>query len=384
MLVTNLIIVAIITTIHLMMASVLALYARHKVQYLALAWIMGIFGVICAMTMPLIHLFNFEHVGLLHPFMLLALVVIIFLQSIYPLSITMPGYLQWERMWKYASPAIYLIILYIVKVLLGSRPLIIHSYTELADCWYRLDMLFRLFGFGLSVYYMVNILRLPRILARHTEIPRYLKGYTSALGLSMLFYVCVVAFFTTTMMMVYVCIFSVVNMYLFYRTLESMALRLPKPEVQEIVDEEPQEKDAVENDETFLDVEDDFNEANCKRFERVEHFMRHQREWKDNTFGRDRLCEATGINRHLLLQCLRSQGYNNCHDYINTYRISALKRGVSAGTITTVNDCVGVGFGSPKTARSCFERMEGISLDDYLKERTGEIVKKNTAVSGLQ
>jgi AraC-like DNA-binding protein len=245
-------------------------------------------------------------------------------------------------------------------------------------------MLFRLFGFGLSVYYMVNILRLPRILARHTEIPRYLKGYTSALGLSMLFYVCVVAFFTTTMMMVYVCIFSVVNMYLFYRTLESMALRLPKPEVQEIVDEEPQEKDAVENDETFLDVEDDFNEANCKRFERVEHFMRHQREWKDNTFGRDRLCEATGINRHLLLQCLRSQGYNNCHDYINTYRISALKRGVSAGTITTVNDCVGVGFGSPKTARSCFERMEGISLDDYLKERTGEIVKKNTAVSGLQ
>ena len=116
----------------------------------------------------------------------------------------------------------------------------------------------------------------------------------------------------------------------------------------------------------------------------MEHFMRHQREWKDNTFGRDRLCEATGINRHLLLQCLRSQGYNNCHDYINTYRISALKRGVSAGTITTVNDCVGVGFGSPKTARSCFERMEGISLDDYLKERTGEIVKKNTAVSGLQ
>lgn len=98
--------------------------------------------------------------------------------------------------------------------------------------------------------------------------------------------------------------------------------------------------------------------------------MQHDREWQDNTFGRDRLCEATGINRHLLLQCLRSQGYNNCHDYINSYRISALKRGVAEGTIRSVNDCVVVGFGSSKTARSCFERMEGVSLDDYLKRKS--------------
>lgn len=375
--VTFLIIAAIVTTIHLMMAAVLALYARHKVQYLALAWIMGIFGVICAMAIPLGHLFNFERVGLLHPFMLLGLVVFTFLQSIYPLSISMPGYLQWERMWKYASPAILLIILYILYILLGNRPLIIHSYAELATCWYRPDMFFRLSGFILSMYYTVNILRLPRALARNTEIPRYLKGYTAVLGLNMVFYVFVVAFFSQTLMLIYINTFTVINMYLFFRTLETMALHLPKPEIVEMPEGAEDASDSSQpvsiQDEQPLEEDDDFNEANRRRFERVEHFMRHQREWKDNTFGRDRLCEATGINRHLLLQCLRSQGYNNCHDYINSYRISALKRGVSTGTITSVNDCTGVGFGSPKTARTCFERMEGISLDDYLRNK---VVKK--------
>ena len=74
----------------------------------------------------------------------------------------------------------------------------------------------------------------------------------------------------------------------------------------------------------------------------------------------------TGINRHLMLQCLRSQGYNNIHDYINSYRINALKQKVKTGEIKTAADAVLVGFGSGKTARNCFERMEGMSLDDYL------------------
>ena len=37
-------------------------------------------------------------------------------------------------------------------------------------------MLFRLAGLGLSVYYVANILRLPRLLVKNAEIPRYLKG----------------------------------------------------------------------------------------------------------------------------------------------------------------------------------------------------------------
>ena len=42
-----LITIVVIATIHLMMASVLSLYSRYKIQYLSLAWIMGIFGALC-------------------------------------------------------------------------------------------------------------------------------------------------------------------------------------------------------------------------------------------------------------------------------------------------------------------------------------------------
>ncbi len=355
-------IIVVIVVLHLMMAAVMALYSRYKIQYLALAWIMGLFAVFSCISLPFTPLFNFERVGYLHPFMLLLLVVLSFLQGIYPLSITMPGYLQWGRMVKYASPAIFLIILYIVCLLAGSHPIIIHSYSELLDNWWRPDMLFRLAGLFLSLYYVANILRLPREQARSVEIPRYVKGYTTVLGMNMLFYVVVIAVFDPVLIMVFFIMFCVLNMYLFFRTLETMAQRLPKPMIVEVEKEPVMAEEEKEEDE-------DFNEANRSRFERMEYFMQHQRDWEDSTFSRDRLCEATGINRHLMLQCLRSQGYNNCHDYINSYRIRALKHGIADGSIASVNDAVVVGFGSVKTARSCFERMEGMRLDDYLKRK---------------
>ena len=349
-------------TIHLMMATVLALYARYKVEYLALAWIMGIFGALCCVVLPFGPQLGFDSMGLLHPFMMLIVVATTFLQSIYPLSIPMPGYLQWQRMLSYAFPAILLIILYVFTLLVGGRPVIVKSFVELAGCWYRPEMLFRLGGLGLSVYYTVNILRLPHLLARTAEIPRYIKSYTVCLGLNMSLYVLAITIYTPELLMVYLCLFCIINMYLFYRTLEPMAMHLPKPESVE-VERQPDDEEVKK----VADV--DFNEANRKRFERVEYFMQHNDVWRDNTFGRDKLCEATGLNRHLLLQCLRSRGYYNCHEYINSYRIAALKRGVESGEIVTVADCVVVGFGSSKTARSCFERMEGYALDDYLKSK---------------
>lgn len=350
-----------IALVHLMMASVLALYSRYKVQYLSLAWIMGLFGAMSCIAIPYYSMLKFENIGLLHPFMLQALVVTSYLQTIYPLSISMPGYLQWGRMWKYAAPAILLIIIYIVNLLGGNRPTIIYSYVEFADCWLSWEMLFRLASFALSLYYVINQLRLPRLLAPSTDVPRYAKGYAMAVGLNTLLYVVLTAMFNVTLFYVYFACFTILNMYLFYRTLETMAMHLPKPEIIK-VEEAPSEEVIVQVDKK------DFNEANRRRFERVEYFMQHEREWCDSTFGRDRLCEMTGINRHLLLQCLRSQGYNNCHEYINSYRLDALKKEIRNGTITSVGDCFVVGFGSAKTARVCFERAEDCSLDDYLRE----------------
>lgn len=346
--------------IHLMMASVMFLYSRHRVEYLSLGWVLCIFGLSFAIATPFSFVYQPGTIGLLHPVMLLVLVATSYLQSIWTLGISMPGYLQWGRMWKYATPAILLIITYLIGLVSGSRPVILQHASELPTHLLNGDILLRLLALGLSIYYIINIYRLPHSLVKNINLPRFIKGYGTAMGLATIYYVLVTVFFNMTLLLIYIYVFTILNMYMFYRTLETMALRLPKPEIKE-VNQAPEPK-VIEQVE-----KEDFNAANLQRFQRTEYFMQNEREWTDNTFGRDRLCEVTGINRHLMLQCLRSQGYNNIHDYINSYRINELKKGIRTGSISCLNDCQNAGFGSVKTARSCFERMEGISLDSYLQ-----------------
>ncbi len=347
-------------TIHLMMASVLALYARYKVEYLCMTWVMGIFSALFCVAIPFYSYFKFETMGLMNPFMLLALAVTSYLQTISPLGIAMPGYLQWRRMLLYASPTILLLLFYVLHLIRGGRPSVILTYTDLFDRLLGVSMIFRVFALALSVYYVVNLVRLPRMLVKNIELPRYLKGFATVVSLNTIYYVVVSVVYDSLLFYIYLYLFTILNMYIFFRTLETMAIHLPRPEMKEV-------EQAPETDLIDLTEKENFNAANRQRFERVEYFMQHEQEWLDSAFGRDRLCEVTGINRHLMLQCLRSQGYNNIHDYINSYRIRALKQKVRSGEIKTCNDAVLVGFGSGKTARNCFERMEGFSLDEYLK-----------------
>jgi AraC-like DNA-binding protein len=114
--------------------------------------------------------------------------------------------------------------------------------------------------------------------------------------------------------------------------------------------------------------EEDFNEANLHRFQRINFWMQnHKDEWKDSTFGRDRLCTEVGLNRHLVLQSVRSQGFNNVHDYISSFRVAELKRMISRGEVKTLNDTLAAGFGTTQTVRACFLKVEGITLDEFLK-----------------
>lgn len=346
-------------TAHYVIAMVLALYARHQVKYLPLAWIMGIFAVLLT-----IGVFYGEVAtatpGMLHPVLLLGLVAISYLQSIFPLSIPMPGYLQWGRMWRYAFPALALILLYGIGMLLGSRPELILTAGDLRREILSGDILIRLAALALSVWYIINIFRLPRRLT-HVEFPRYLIGYSAALGLSAVFYVFVAIDYEPRLMMAYVVVFTLLNLYLAFRTLETMALALPKPVIK-TVEQEPTEEE-------LRKAEEDFNEANEQRFKRVQYWMqRHPERWQDMSFGRDRLCEETGLNRHLMLQCLRSQGFNNVHDYINTYRIEELKRIIRQEGVNTLTECTRVGFGTLKTLRSCFLKQESISLDEFIAQ----------------
>ena len=261
----------------------------------------------------------------MHPLMMLYLVAVCYLQSIFPLSIPMPAFLQWRRMWEYASPAIVLIVLYVVGMLFGGKQVTLQTADDLWRNIFNIGVLLRLASLGLSLYYIANIFRLPHRLARHSNVPRYMIGYCVALGISVLYYCVCTIHYNITMMMIYVIIFTLLNLYLAFRTLETTALTLPKPVIQEVSAEPaPEEVEKAEKE--------DFNEANLLRFQRIQSWMQdHKEEWKDNTFGRDRLCEAVGYNRHLVLQSVRSQGFYNTHEYINSFRIAELKRMVRHG-----------------------------------------------------
>ena len=344
---------------HWLMAAVMAVFARHRVQYLSIAWIVGIFGAAVTCVIPFAGLIEAARPAMLHPGPLFAMMFFVFLQSIYPLSITMPGYLQWERMWRYALPVIVLGVIYGVLTFLGMTSPNYYTWQELGNAFFTLDMFLRLAMLALSAYYIINIFRLPRTMLRYPHVPRYLQVYAFCLGLSSCLYFWTIVRFSVLAFEIWLILFSLANIYMCLRSLETIALSLPQPEIQ-VVEVEPS---IVSDDEE----QEDFNEANLRRFERAEFWMQHNRDaWKDNTFGRDQLCEAIGINRHLLLQSVRSQGHNNIHDYINVYRVKELQRMIASGETRTLTACLDAGFGTIKTARSCYEKVTGESLDDRL------------------
>ena len=199
-----------------------------------------------------------------------------------------------------------------------------------------------------------------QLLARAVKPVRIVIQSSMAMGLSVVFYTYVAIVFDLKLLAVYVVLFTVLNLYLMLRTLESIALELPRPVISEVA-EAPVEMSKKKD-------EEDFNEANLDRFQRINFWMQnHKEEWKDSTFGRDRLCLETGFNRHLVLQSVRSQGFNNVHDYINSFRVAELKRMIAKGEVKALNDTLDAGFGTTQTVRACFLKSEGITLDDYLK-----------------
>ena len=358
---TLLIILTSCTAAHITMTAVIALFARYRVQYLSLAWIMGIFGGLMIITLPF-----YAHLNgapcMLHPLMLLSLSAICFLQSIYPLSIPMPAYLQWGRMWKYALPIILLYSAYILMIVFGYKPLYLTSLKDLTHHILNVDIWLRFIALILSLYYVSNILLLPKRMAHSAELPRYIKGYCTVLSLSVVLYVFTAIFYDTILLIAYVILFTLINLYLCFRTLETKALELPKPKIVKA-------KKNPNSEGLTKEERDDFNKANKEVFDQVDFWMQsHPSEWTVSSFNRDKLCEATGVNRHLLLQCLRSQGFNDSHDYINSYRLEELKRRIRRGLITNLADVDFVGFGTIKTARSVFEKLMGQSLDSYMAE----------------
>ena len=358
-------------TAHFVGMCLTGILARHRVQYLSLAWILAIFFVVIA----IVAMFGEEvadgRPGLLNPYMLLMLVAGSYLQSIYSLGLVMPGFLQWGRMLRYAAPVLILAVVYVIALFPAERLTIVYSADELFKNILSLDLMLRLVALFLGGFYVVNIIFLPRRLAYKTTFPLSLIAYTAVLTLSVVLYFYTALNYTPMLLCFYMVIFTLSNFFWVCHSIEVLVTKIPHPDISLGVEGDDVEEKAVEES-SDMKRQLDFNEMNQKRYMRVQLWMQgHKSEWMSNGFTRESLCEGTGINRQLMLQCLRSQGHNNIHDYITTYRIEELKRLVQIGRIGSVSDCVQVGFATTKTARSCFECIEGHNLDEYIAQRVG-------------
>ncbi len=352
---------------HLMMSLVLFYFARRSVNFLPQAWIMLLISVMYggALFYVATHT-SLPQLGILHPVLLVYLLVCSFLQSVHPLGLSMPGYLQWGRMWAYAVPALVLVFLYLLGMLAGSDFVKVYELSDIREYLLSGDVLLRICALVLSAYYIGNIFRLPRRLVRRYEFPTDLATYITVLGSVAVFFVVLTIRFSLPGLLCYMLLFTLVNMFLSFRILRPAMQSMSYPDIRPIeTPPTPEELSKWERD--------DFNEANLHRFETIEYVMQHEKPYVDCLFTRDMLCRLSGFNRHLLLQSVRSQGYNDVHEYISRYRVAELKRLIETGEITDLNKQYGrSGFRTLKTAMSSFERYEGVSLPQWF-EKNGAV-----------
>ncbi len=349
---------------HLMMSFVLFYFAQRNVSYKSQAWIMLIFAVMYSLALFYVSTSGIPEMDMLHPVLLIYLMVCSYLQSIYPLGLCMPGYLQWGRMWSYATPALLLIAIYSLGTLFGSSLTETKTFEDVIRHFLHGDIILRIATLVLSGYYIVNIFRLPHRLVRQFSLPADLVAYASALGMVSIFFVGITLNFNLVALVCYILAFTCVNMFLFFRVLRPIAHAMAYPQIVPV--EAPPAEETLKISEL-----EDFNEANLHRFQRIEYMMQNEKPFLDSLFNRERLCRLAGYNRHVVLQVVRSQGYNDIHEYIARYRVSELRRRIDEGEISDLKRLEQVGFRTLKTAQKCFELYENEELIGYLEKKLG-------------
>lgn len=347
---------------HLMMSIVLFYLSRRNVRFLPQAWIFLLIALMHGCGIGYILLYDMPHaIGILHPFMLIYMLVCSYLLSIHPLGLSLPGYLQWGRMVSYATPALGIIAIYLIGWTTGSDTIKVYEAEDIKMYLLSGDVLLRFAALLLSGYYILNIFLIPHRLVKKMELPRATKTYGTALGIVSTFFLALTFHFSAVGFIIYLLLLTLVNMALFLHILAPVVHALPMPAIVKV--EQPPTPEEI-----FHAEKNNFNEANLRRFRMVEYIMQHDKPWLDPGFTRDRLCRLTGLNRHLLLQSLRSQGYNDTHEYIYRYRIEEFKRRVLSGELTNLHQCEQLGFRSRQTIQVNFERLEGESMMEWFNQ----------------
>lgn len=366
---------------HLTMAIVLFIYSRRSVAYLAQAWISLLTFLIYGVALAFIATHGaaeLQPLGMLHPTLIIMLLITSFLLSINPLGMVMPGYLQAGRMLRYASPAALILLLYGFGLLVGSKPVIIDDADALRQSMLSGDVLLRLASVVMSTLYVLGIIVLPHCFIRKTgySLPANIVSYASLLGIVQIMLLVSTIWFSYTFIIIYEVLFTAVSLMLSGCMIKANISVQPYPEIHIV--ETPPTTQEIENEETR-----DFNAANARRFESIEYAMQHEKPFVAPDFNREALCRLSGFNRHVVLQTLRSQGYNDVHDYISRYRVTELRRLIETGEVTDIHQHERVGFRTLKTAISAFERYEHEDLAAFINScKKASVDAQNSAKGG--
>lgn len=194
--------------------DVLSFATQCAVSVASLDYVAHLPNVLCCTIFVATH-DAIPQLGILHPVLLIYLLACSYLQSIYPLGLCMPGYLQWGRMWGYAVPALVLIFIYSIGAAAGSNLANVYTFNDIVDFWLSGDVVLRILCLLLSGYYIVNIFRLPHRLVRSMQLPSDLMAYGAALGIVSLFFVVITVEFNLVLLTIYILLFTLVNMFLF-------------------------------------------------------------------------------------------------------------------------------------------------------------------------
>ncbi|MCF0184454.1 MAG: hypothetical protein HUK01_09000 [Bacteroidaceae bacterium] len=348
-------------TAHLIATMVVGVFAIRRVQYLSLAVIFGMLTVSLSICLALFY--SYEEtidVGILHPSIVLPLAASAFLETLYPISFVMPAFLQWQRSVKYAMPVIVVVVGYFIGAMIVGHAPVLHTLDDVRDNLFLVpDVFIRIVALLLSINYIFGMIFLPRrMLKGGTEIPAYMKAYCSWLAITYVFFTALAIHFSWWLLYIVIVAITINNMAFMLQSLEKIAENLPRPVIEDVT-----QMPVIETQEDA--VPQDFNDANLVRFRRAEQYMQTTHDWTNPLFTREQLCEAVGFGRHLLLQSLRSQGYNNVHEYITAYRVNHLRKLVEAHTADSLTAaCEQSGFATLVTARSAYKKLLKRDLDN--------------------
>lgn len=108
--------------------------------------------------------------------------------------------------------------------------------------------------------------------------------------------------------------------------------------------------------------------------ERLQSVMDNGKPYLDSELTLPQLATLTGTNRTTLSALLRSQGYENFSNYLNTYRISEACRMMDNGFEGKLAELyLNVGFTNKNTFIRNFSYITGITPGQYMKQKTSNL-----------